>query len=198
MPRPRALLRFLPFVLLALGGWSAAFSWDMGTYGGGSHFYAFEVTSDSSSTGSVVRLEFDVRQTGATYSVTTSMSTSSDGVSQEGVIDAFSGGDALGMLMFGPMMLFYGPGLFILPFALGGQDVAVTSDVYVVAGMGKVRMDRTENVAGLECVVVTYEPTDDDDSGSIVFGLAEGMPFPCFSTYGGEGERTSIRLVEYR
>ncbi len=192
----RTLIAGLTLIGMLVGGSAAAFTLDMTAFPPGSHFYAFEITSDSLGEGTVMRVEYDVRQNGDAYDITTTTRITNSGLQQGEVMDALGGGGALAMFMFGPSILFYGPAVFVLPLVLADQDVAVRQDPITVEGFGTLHMDRSERVAGLECVVLRYEPEDDTEPMEIA--LAEGLPFPCYSIYGEDDDRTTMRLVEVR
>jgi hypothetical protein len=91
-------------------------------------------------------------------------------------------------------MVFYGPAFMMLPMLLGKEDIHVRSEPVRVAGVGSVFMDKSETIAGHECVVLRLEM--DDGSAPIEMALAEDLPFPCSSRYGDEGDRTTIRLID--
>jgi len=182
--------------VLALAGVAAAFSWEDTTFPEGDHHYVFEMESDSLGPGVTLRVEYSYKQVGGTYDTTSVTTVTTTGVEADELADGFMGGGAGAMLMFGPFLTFYGPAAFMMPFLLGGEDIHVRSEPIVKEGIGTVYMDRTETHAGLECVVVRLELEDEDSV--MEFGLAEGLPFPCFSRYGDEGDSTSMRLIEAR
>jgi len=181
---------------LSLAGWAAAFTWGEFAFPPGDHTYVFEIAADSLDAGSLVRIEYGYKQVGDSYDTTSVVTVTGTGVSQDGLLDGMFGGGAGAFLMFGPYLAFYGPAAFVLPFVLGDQEIAVRSEPIVAEGIATVRMDRAESYAGFECVVVTIEFDDDPDLMEI--GLADGLPVPCFSRFGSEGDRTTLRLLEAR
>lgn len=186
-------LRVTVVIAFLVASWSSAFTWDPSAFPAGNQRYTFEITVEGSDGPSVSTLDYEVIQAGDTYDTVSTLTVRSSGVTQDELSDAMFGGDALGTLAFGPMLAFYGPAIFMLPMMLGAEDIHVRSEPVRVAGMGSLVMDHSENYAGLECVVIEFVP--DDGSTSMVFALAEGLPFPCYSSYGDEGSRTIVRLI---
>ena len=192
--------RYVSFVLalcaLSFAGIGAAFSWEDVDFPEGNHLYVFEMEGDSLDPGVTLHVEYSYQQVGDTFDTTSVTTVKSTGVQAGDLADGLMGGGAGAMLMFGPYLAFYGPAAFVMPFMLAGEDIHVRSEPIVKEGMGSVYMDRTETHAGLECVVVRFVLEDEDSV--MEFGLAEGLPVPCFSRYGDEGDMMSMRLIEAR
>ena len=184
------------FIALALlfASWASAFTWDPIAFPEGNQRYVFEITVEGSDGPAVSTLDYQVVQTGDTYETVSTLTVRSSGVTQDELSDAMFGGEALATFGFGPMLAFYGPAIFMLPMMLGTEDIHVRSEPIRVAGMGSLIMDHSEQFAGIECVVIEFVP--DDGSSSMQFALAEGLPFPCYSSYGDEGSRTIVRLIQ--
>ncbi len=186
-------LRIVLAISLLYASWAAAFTWDPSTFPAGNQRYTFEISVEGEDGPAVSTLDYQVTQNGDTYDTVSTLTVRNDGVSQDELSDAMFGGDALMTFGFGPMMAFYGPAIFLLPMMLGSEDIHVRSEPVRVAGMGSIYMDRSEQIAGHECVVLRFVP--DDGSSEMEFALAEGLPFPCYSSYGDEGSRTTMRLI---
>jgi len=191
--RSTTTLRFTIALALLLVGWASAFTWDPTAFPAGNQRYVFEFTTEGSDGAAVSTLEFEVIQTGDTYDAVSTFTVRSSGVPQDELANAMFGGDALATFGFGPMMAFYGPAMFLLPMMLGSEEVRVRSEPMRVAGMGSLIMDHSERIAGIECVFIEFVP--DSGESPMQFALAEGLPFPCFSSYGEEGSRTTMRLI---
>ena len=191
-----SLLRTATLVMLLCLGLAHAFTRDPTTFPEGDQSYTFEITTEDGSSTSVTVLVFAVTQNGDTYDTTTTMTFRAEGIEHDALADQMLGGAGIGGFIFGPMMTFYGPAAFLLPMMLGSEEIRVRSEPMRVVGMGSIYMDSTETYAGRECVVLRFEP--DDGGEQMVFALTEGLPFPCFSSYGDEGSRTILKLIEAR
>lgn len=194
VPVRRAVRWLAATAVLAAGG-AFAFQWNPDAFPTGDHSYSWEITTQGDQGPEVATMTVDIAQKGDTYDTTTTLSVTQSGVAHDDLSTAALGGSMAGMLGFGPMMMFYGPAFMILPMMIGDEDIHVRQEPMRVMGMGSLVMDHSETVAGHECVVIRFEP--DDDSGSpMEFALAEDLPFPCFSSYGGDADKVTIRLTE--
>jgi len=182
------------FILICSVGWALAFTWEPAVFPDGDQSYTFEITTEDGSSTYVSVIEFAVTQDGDGYDTVTTMTIRAEDIDHDALADQMFGGAGMGGFMFGPMMTFYGPAAFLLPMMLGDEEIRVRTEPLRVVGMGSIYMDSTETHAGRECVVVRFEP--DQGGTPMVFALAEGLPFPCFSSYGEEGGRTTVRLIE--
>ena len=177
-------------IMLLMGSVAFAFEWDMSQFPEGDQSYVIEMRMGDAEEQQVLTLEIDVREDGEGNYTVTNTSTSEFQVSNldMGVLTGTGFSGVLGpALMLGPVYMF-------APLLLQGQDIAVRSEPMIVAGMGTLHMNRSEEVAGFECVVIRFEPNDDPDQ-SFEFALAEGVPFPCFTRYGQGGESVEMRLL---
>lgn len=186
-------LKYLTPILaaLALAGSAFAFEWTTGVFPSGDQHYTLEFRYGSGEEAQASTVDIDLVDRGGTYTVTSTVTSVQEIAGDEldlGVLTLGNGMGALGpSIMFGPMFMF-------LPMMLEGQDIRVRDEPIVVLGMGEMHMERTEQVAGLECVVVRFEQPDSDLT--MEFALAEGLPFPCFSRYGSGDEISEFRLLE--
>jgi hypothetical protein len=171
-----------------------AFKWNFDQWPAGNQSYTFEVRTGEGDTAQVVLIDTVITDNGGQFDVVTTMTVTQKAVSQSDLSTAVFGGSALGMFAFGPM-LFYGPSFMMLPMMIGEEDIQVRSEPMRVMGMGSIYMDKTEEVAGFECVVLRLE-MDEDESSNMEFALAEGLPIPCFSRYGSGSDTVEIRLVK--
>lgn len=187
------VLRALSIVALATLGVAWAFTWTPFAFPSGDQHYVLELRQGEDADAAVSVIDLQIRDVGGSYDVVTTLTLEQRGVSGDDLATAAFGGDAVGMLMFGPMVA-YGPSFFILPMILGEEEVRVRAEPMRVMGMGSVTMDREVEVAGHTCVVVTYTP-DGDPSGVVEFALAENLPFPCYSVYGTGSDRIEVRLL---
>lgn len=181
--------------VMALAGWAGAFSWEFFEFPSGDQHYLFEIVIADDSDSSRSLIDFVVKQNGELFDATTSITFEQYGIELDELGDAVFGGSSIGLMMFGPAMLFYGPGMFLLPIMLANEDIAVRETPIVQAGLGTIHMDRSEIVAGHECVVISFVP-EDEDSAVLEFALAEALPFPCFSVYLDGDSRTTLRLLQ--
>ncbi len=189
-------IRIIAAVALLATGIALAFEWNMDSFPAGDHSYTWEMSVEGGDAPQAVTITMDITQNGDSYDTATTMRVEQTNVAQEDLSSAALGGSMMGAMAFGPMMMFYGPAFMMLPMLLGQEDIHVRSEPVRVAGMGSIYMDHSETVAGHECVVLRLEL--DDGSAPIEMALAEDLPFPCFSQYGDEGDRTTIRLTEAR
>jgi len=178
-----------------LCGSAFAFKWQPNQIPPGNHSYTLEMLSTQEGADTQpVTVRIDFVEEGGSYTVNTTYHLSQKGVRPEALGDAMFGGSMLGAFAFGPMLM-YGPAYMLLPMMLGEEDIRVRSEPMLVMGLGKLHMDKTEQVAGHECVVLRFESSD-GTSEPVEFALAEGLPFPCFSRYSnGNGSFTEVRLV---
>jgi hypothetical protein len=139
-------------------------------------------------------MEIDITDQGDSFDVLKTMAVRQD-VSKDEMDFMNMGGFTSGLNMMGPAMMF-GPMFMCLPMMLEGQDIRVRSEPLVILGMGEMHMERTEMVAGHECVVIRFEPAGGDDT--FEFALAENVPFPCFSRYGSGYDLMEMRLISTR
>lgn len=170
---------------------AAAFEWSAQSFPDGDQRYVLEFRMDSSYEQGTSTMEIDIKDLGGRFDVRTSVSVREEVPKDEMDIMGL-GGLSDGFTLLGPAMMF-GPMFMFLPMMLEGQDIRVRSEPLVLLGFGEMHMERTERVAGHECVVIRFVPTDSDDV--FEFALAEGVPFPCFSRYGSEGDITEMRLI---
>ncbi|MEJ2287414.1 MAG: hypothetical protein P8Y02_02015 [Deinococcales bacterium] len=192
----RTTIRVMTVVALLAAGSAFAFKWNPDAFPTGSHSYTWEMTVDSGDGPQSATITVDITQKGDSYDTATTLKSTQTGVAHDDLSSAVLGGSMMGALAFGPMMVFYGPAFMMLPMLLGQEDIHVRSEPVRVAGMGSIYMDKSETIAGHECVVMRLEM--DDGSAPVEMALAEDLPFPCYSQYGDEGDRTTIRLVEAR
>jgi len=192
----RNTIRLMAAVALLATGSALAFQWNPDAFPTGNHSYSWEMTVDSGDGPQSATITLDISQKGDSYDTATTMKVTQTGVSHDDLSTAALGGSMLGALALGPMMVFYGPAFMMLPMLLGQEDIHVRSEPVRVAGVGSVFMDKSETIAGHECVVLRLEM--DDGSAPIEMALAEDLPFPCSSQYGDEGDRTTIRLIDAR
>ena len=190
------IVRILTAVALLAAGTAFAFKWNPDAFPTGSHSYTWEMTVDGENGPQSATITVDITQKGKSYDTATTMKMTQTGVAHDGLSDAVLGGSMMTALAFGPLMMFYGPAFMMFPLLLGNKDIHVRSEPISVAGMGTITMDKSETVAGHECVVLRLQT--DDESAPVEMALAEDLPFPCYSQYGDEGDRTTIRLIEAR
>ena len=190
----RITTRLVAAVAVLAAGSAFAFTWSPDAYPGGSHSYTWEMTVDQGDGPQTATISVDIVQKGDSFDTSTTTKVTQTGVAKGDITSAALGGSMLGALAIGPMMVFYGPAFMMLPALLGNEDIHVRSDPVRVAGVGSIHMDKTETIAGHQCVVLRLEM--DDGSPPVEMALAEDLPFPCYSKYGEEGNQTSIRLVK--
>jgi len=178
-------------LVFSLVSFSLAFEWNVDQWPEGNQAYTLELRQGDS--GQVVTMNIVITDQGETYDVATTMTVNQIGISQSELGSAAYGGNALGMFALGPMA-FYGPAFMMLPMMLGQEDISVREEPIRVMGMGSISMDRSETIAGFECVVVSFSPDNDPDT-VMEFALAETLPFPCYSKYGSGADIIEIRLI---
>lgn len=169
-----------------------AFEWSPGEFPEGDQRYVLELRTGEEAQG--VRMVIDIRDVGDGFDVTSTMTFEQAGVGRDELSDAAMGGSMLGMFALGPMVM-YGPSFMLLPMLLQGEDIAVRPEPIKVLGLGTLTMDRSEEVAGLDCVVLRLE-MDNSSEGALEVALAEGVPFPCYSRYGTGDDAVEVRLIE--
>lgn len=140
----------------------------------------------------VLTTDIDVVAAGDGFEVTTVQTTRRSVPAGEDIGDAVLGGGA-GLFGFGGAM-FLGPAFMILPLVLADEEVAVRSEPIELPGFGMVYMDSTSEVAGTTCVDVRIELLAGEQA-PIEVGLAEGLPYPCYSRYGEGEDAVEIRLT---
>lgn len=195
MSSARKLFISVLFTATVLATSAGAFSWEFFDFPAGDQHYLFEIVMEEDGDSSRSLIDFTVKENGGLYDATTSITFEQQGVELAGLGDAVFGGSSVGLMMFGPAMLFYGPGMFLLPIMLANEEIAVRAEPIVQAGVGTVEMNRTEVVAGHECVVISFVPEGEDEV-LLEFALAEELPFPCFSIYHDGGSRTTLRMLQ--
>ena len=183
--------RILSFLVVFGLGSALAFEWNIDQWPEGDQTYTLEIRQGDS--GQVVTMTIVATNQGDTYDVATTMNITQTGVAQDELSSAAYGGNALGMFAFGPMV-FYGPAFMMLPMMLGQEDIRVREEPMRVMGIGSITMDRTEMVAGRECVVLSFT-ADNEPDVVMEFALAENLPFPCYSRYGSGSDAVEIRLI---
>lgn len=185
----RSVLAAACFVFVGSG---LAFQWEPFVFPEGDQRYVLELRSSSEGgEAQVSTIAIDISEEGGQYTVATTYALEQRGLDLSELGDAALGGSMMGTLAFGPMMMF-GPSFMMLPMMLGQEDIAVRSEPMLVMGMGRLYMDRSETVAGHECVVLRFEPNDGEP---FEFALAEGLPFPCYSRFDTGDGFTEVRLV---
>ncbi len=189
----RIPIRILAAVALLATGSALAFQWNPDNFPSGSHSYTWEMTIDQGDGPQTASITIDIAQKGDSYDTTTTTKVTQTGISKDDLSSAAMGGSMLGALALGPMMVFYGPSFMMLPMLLGKEDIHVRKEPVRVAGMGSIYMDKSETIAGHQCVVLRLEM--DDGSPPIEMALAPDLPFPCYSKYGDQGDQTTIRLT---
>ncbi len=189
MPR-KALLFTLILCLLSYG---TAFDWSFGEWSSGDQQYSFEIYMGEGADLATIAIDTFITDTGGQFDVVTNLRIEHTGVAPSDLTTIVMGGSSLGMFAFGPMLL-YGPSFFMLPMMLGQEEIRIRSEPIRVMGMGNIYMDKSEMVAGFECVVLRLE-LDQDDS-VMEFALAEDLPLPCFSRYGEGEDRIELRLTK--
>ncbi len=190
----RRAIRTVVAVALLAAGSALAFTWNPDAFPTGNHTYSWDLTVDTSDGPQTAVITIAITQKGDTYDTSTTMTVTQTGVAHDDLSTAALGGSMLGTLALGPMMVFYGPAFMMLPMLLGNEDIHVRTEPVRVAGMGSIYMDKSETIAGHECVVLRMEM--DDGSAPIEMALAEDLPFPCYSKYGDPGDQTTITLTK--
>lgn len=190
----RTIFRFTTAVALLAAGTAFAFTWNPDAFPTGNHSYTWEMTVDGSDGAQSATITVDITQKGKSYDTATTMKMTQTGVAHDDLSSAVLGGSMMGALAFGPMMVFYGPAFMMLPLLLGKEDIHVRSEPVRVAGMGSITMNKSEKIAGHDCVVLRLEM--DDGSAPVEMALAKDLPFPCYSQYGDKGDQTTIRLIK--
>ncbi len=183
------LVAFLGFFSQAF-----AFKWTFDQWPTGNQSYTFEVRSGEGDAAQVATIDVVITDTGGQFDVVTTMTVNQTGIAQSDLSSAAFGGSAIGMFAFGPI-LFYGPAFMMLPMMIGEEDIAVRSEPLSMMGMGKIHMDKSEQVAGHECVVMRLE-MEEDESSNMEFAVAEGLPIPCYSKYGAGSDTVEVRLIK--
>ncbi len=184
------------FGVLFLLGQGFAFQWEPFQVPPGDHSYLLEIRTVAADVDDQVStITIDIGEGAEGYAIDTTIRFRQEGVSEGDLGSAMFGGSMLGTFAFGPMMMF-GPSFMMLPMMLMGEDIRVRSEPMVVMGMGRLYMNETITAAERECVVLRFEANDSTDI--MEFALAEDLPFPCYTRYGGEGSYTEIRLLEAR
>jgi hypothetical protein len=186
----RTIQTVLVLVAVLLGGVALAFEWEPLEFEPREQAYTIEILNAQ---GEVqLTMEIDVVAAGDGFDVTTVQTVRRAGVAGGDLADAaFSGG--LGMFGFGGAM-FLGPAFMILPLVLADEEVAVRPEPIELTGFGTVYMESTSEVAGVTCVDVRIE-TAVAEQPPIELGIAEGVPFPCYSRYGEGEDAVEIRLT---
>jgi hypothetical protein len=186
----RTIQATLVLAAVLLGGIAQAFDWEPLEFEEREQAYTIEILNAQ---GEVqLTMDIDVVAAGDGFDVTTVQTVRSSGVAGGDLADAAFGG-GLGMFGFGGAM-FLGPAFMILPLVLADEEVAVRPDPIELAGFGTVYMESTSEVAGATCVDVRIEPAADGQP-AIEIGIAEGVPFPCYSRYGQGEDAVEIRLT---
>lgn len=178
-------------LFITLSSYSLAFEWNFDQWPEGDQAYTLELRQGDSD--QLVTMNIVVKDEGDSYDVMTTMTVNQSGIPRGDLGSAAYGGNALGMFALGPMA-FYGPAFMILPMMLGQEDIRVRNEPMRVMGIGSITMDRSESIAGYECVIVSFTPDDSPDE-VMEFALAENLPFPCYSKYGSGSDTIEIRLI---
>ncbi len=183
-------------VMVAIGSlaWAqGGFIWSPDQFPEGDQRYVLEIVTGGDA-GQLLQLAIDITQTDAGYDAVTTITANQSGLSASDLSGAAFGGTMLGGLAFGPMM-FFGPAFMMLPLMLGQQEIMVRDEPIVVMGLGNVYMPSAVEIAGHTCVEIRFEPTG-DASAVIEFGLAEGVPFPCYTRFGSGDDLVEMTLIE--
>lgn len=170
-----------------------AFQWTPFEFPSGNQAYTLEIYEGADAERPSTTLDIDVADTGGTFDVTTNMTFEQRGVEAGNLQDAIFSGGFTGMFAMGPMMMF-GPASMMLPMMLGEEDIRVRSEPIRIMGFGRMHMEREVEIAGHACVVIRVEP-DGDGAQGFEFAVAEGVPFPCYSSFGEGEDAVEIRLV---
>lgn len=186
----RTIQTTLVLVAVLLGGVALAFEWEPLEFEERAQAYTIEILNAQGEL--QLTMEIDVVEAGDGFDVTTVQTVLSSGVDGGDLADAAFGG-GLGMFGFGGAM-FLGPAFMVLPLVLADEEVAVRSDPIELPGFGMVYMESTSEVAGATCVDVRIELAAGEQP-PIELGLAEGVPFPCYSRYGEGDDAVEIRLT---
>ncbi|HEX7021324.1 MAG TPA: hypothetical protein VF171_00605 [Trueperaceae bacterium] len=186
-------LALCTLVLLAGSAW--AFKWEPNVIPPGNHSYTLQLISTAEDAANeVATITIAITQNGDSYQVDTTYALNQKDIPEDSLQDALYGGAMLGMMAFGPMLM-YGGGFTFLPMMIGEEDIHVRQEPMILMGMGKIYMDKAIMAAGRQCVVLRFEPSDGSDP--MEFALAENTPFPCYSRYSnGDGSYTEIRLIQ--
>jgi hypothetical protein len=186
----RTIRTTLVLVAVLLGGVALAFQWEPLEFEERAQAYTIEILNAQGEL--QLTMEIDVVEAGDGFDVTTVQTVRSAGVAGGDLADAAFGG-GLGMFGFGGAM-FLGPAFMVLPLVLADEEVAVRPDPIELPGFGMVYMESTSEVAGATCVDVRIELAAGEQL-PIELGLAEGVPFPCYSRYGEGDDAVEIRLT---
>lgn len=176
--------------IAALLSAAQAFQWEPFDFPPGDQGYTIEITSADG----VLVLDVDIVERDGAFDVRSTMTFDQVGVRSGDLGTAMFGGGGMAMMGFGPMMLF-GPSFFLLPMVLGQEEIAVRDEPIDVMGMGTMRMEREETIAGKVCVVISLELGSGDE---LEFAIAEDLPIPCYSRYGSGTNAVEARLLEVR
>lgn len=187
----RPLAALFAGAALTLASGALAFGWTPLEFPEGDQRYLLEVRGPDGA----MTMEIVLTDTGDAFDAATVLRIEREGLSRDALGEAAFGGGTLGMLAFGPMMLF-GPSFVMLPMMLGDEDIRVRSEPMRIMGIGSLHMERTEEVAGLECVVIRFEPDNAGPDEVVEFAVAEGVPFPCITRYGSGDGAVEVRLLE--
>ena len=181
-------LALITLTLMLVGG-AHAFEWEPLEFEERPQAYTIQILDGD---GEVqLTMDIDIVAAGDGFDVTTVQTVRSSGVEGGDLDQAALGGG--GLFGFGGAMLF-GPAFMVLPLVLVDEDVAVRDEPIELPGFGMVYMESTSEVAGTTCVDVRIEMAAGEQP-PIELGIAEGVPFPCYSRY-GEGENAvEIRLT---
>lgn len=191
--RPMVSVGGLIITAMLVLGWAQAFQWAPFEFPSGDQSYTLEIYQGADPEQPSTTLDIEVVDTGGTFDVTTDIRFEQRDVAPGNLQQAIFGGGFTGMFAMGPMMMF-GPASMMLPMMMGEEDIRVRSEPIRVMGFGRMHMDREIEMAGHTCVVIRVE-SDADGGPSFEFAVAEGVPFPCYSSF-GEGENAvEIRLV---
>ena len=186
-PRNRTLTIL---AIAALLGAAQAFQWEPFDFPPGDQGYTIQVTSAEG----VLVLDVEIVDRNGSFDVRTVMTFDQVGVGSGDLGTAMFGGAGMAVFGFGPMMLF-GPSFFLLPMVLGQEEIAVREEPIDVMGMGTMRMEREETIAGRVCVVISLELGGGDE---LEFAINEDLPIPCYSRYGSGANAVEARLLEVR
>lgn len=187
MPMLRTVLLL---VALLLVGTAFAFEWEPLEFEARDQAYTVEMRDAAGEL--LLTLDIDIVQNGETFDVTTVQTVHNGGVEASDLDEAALGVGG-GMLGFGAAV-FFGPAFMLLPLVLVDQEIAVRDEPIEVAGYGTVTMNSSSEVAGTTCVDVRLQPMN-EGMPVVELGIAEGVPFPCYSRYGEGDDVTDLRLT---
>lgn len=189
MSRAFRRLVVLALVVLATGP-GLAFEWSTEIVRPGDQRYLIEVVQGDGDGARVHRVEIVLVDRGGAFDVGVTVSVTRPGITPADV--GTSPFDA-SMELTSALSAIAANAVFASYAGIAGEVAVRDEPVELVGGMGRVRYEREEQVAGLTCVVVRVELTG---YGEHLLAVAEGVPFPCFSAYGEGPNLVRTRILE--